>query len=397
MYLKLFSPVLFLLIFQLIAFFFYNGFLYAASDYAVLMVSLTYISAIFAIFCFCFCSSFIEKKNEIVLTHVKNRKVEIFFLILTIIFIVKPTFIMFMLGLDYGFDYVRQNYFSTDIIKSLAFGNMTIAVLTNLYLVQFLWFYIFLIIGSNDKFTNFVFYFILLSLVVFNLSYAGRFYIYFAFLVLFLKSLLEREKILVFLKKYSILFLGLIFSAFSMVNLRSNKNVLENDSSSILKLLEYHVMQPYFFAQKIDDYLLWDDGYPFRVIFESLNAHFLYLFGVSFSETTFGYYSAAFGNPTLYSQYSFGYYNAFSTFFAYIYADSKIFTPIITFIILLYLMLSSFFIWNLEFRRKFLAYISLMLYFSLFQAPIFTPGFLLIGVFVPLYFLAVSKFKKVFK
>src|SRR5690606_4470743 len=116
--------------------------------------------------------------------------------------------------------------------------------------------------------TNFVFYFILLSLVVFNLSYAGRFYIYFAFLVLFLKSLLEREKILVFLKKYSILFLGLIFSAFSMVNLRSNKNVLENDSSSILKLLEYHVMQPYFFAQKIDDYLLWDDGYPFRVIFE---------------------------------------------------------------------------------------------------------------------------------
>lgn len=63
--------------------------------------------------------------------------------------------------------------------------------MTLMYITPILWFYTILLIGKKDKISVFLFYYTLFSLVLFNLSYAGRFYIYFALIVLYLKNTLE--------------------------------------------------------------------------------------------------------------------------------------------------------------------------------------------------------------
>lgn len=392
MYFKLFLPVFILIIFQLLSLFFYNGFKYESNIYVITTVAACYIFSLLAIFLFCLVSkNYYNGTSLNILNKSSNFYLNSLILFLIFILINKPTFILYQIGSNFGFDYLRQNYYNSDVIRGAAYGNMNLAVLTQMYIVPFFWFYTFLLIDKKDKFSQILFYYLLISLVLLNISYAGRFNIYFAFLVVYLRNIILGESILYFFKKYLYIFALLFFVSMYISNLRIGADGLANDKDDFIKLFEYHAVQPHFFSQKILDGTLINDGYIFKLFFEGLFFPIYYIMGFSFSNTTIGYYSSVFGNPTLYSFNTDAYYNAFSTLYAYLFSDYGYFTPIFCFLILTYFLFSSFLISDYSARLKYVGFFSLMFYFSLFQAPLLFPGSLLILFFYPLIFLIFRK------
>lgn len=380
MYIKLFIPVLLLSLLQLSSYYLYNGFSYQSNTSTSILVSFFYISFIFSILFFCF---FLNNNYSYNLLKIKSvSKFDLFICFLVLIFITKPTLVMFGIGNQLGFDYVRANFFETDLIRREAFGNMFIAIFCQTYLVPFLWFYTIMMIDNNTKGRKFIFYFLLFSLILFNFSYAGRFYLYFSILVLYLKNLIDNNGFTYFLKKYSLILLPLFLVSILITDLRGSENI--DEKNGLLILLEYHILQPFFLSQKIEYGDIVYNGYPFKTLVEGIFAPFYYFLGVGLNELPQGYLPIVFSKFTLYSNYSDSYFNAFATFFPYLYSDFGFFAPLFVFIYFIYFLFSSFLISNIHLRVKFLSFLSLMMYFSLFQAVIFSYGCLLIILFFPL-------------
>ena len=151
-------------------------------------------------------------------------------------------------------------------------------------------------------------------------------------------------------------------------------------------------MQPLKKKKKIQDGTFIDDGYPFKLYIESFLFPFYFFIGKSFSDIPYGYYVNAFGQPTLYSLHTENTYNAFSTFFAFLYSDFTFLTPVFVGFINLFFLFYSKIIYDRNIRFKYLAYFSLMLYFSLFTAPILSPGALVILFLIPLFYRYKLKF-----
>lgn len=381
---KIFSPVLLLAFFQLFFFWCYKGFSYEPEENIFLMVNIFYIIFILTIVFFCVCTT--NLKNYKNISSDKGNKVtkfDLIFLLLVIVFINIPSILMFMMGLEFGFDYVRANFFQTDLIRSKAFGTMSIAIVVLNYLIPILWLYVIMMVNiNNNRARNIVFYFILISLILFNFSFAGRFYLYFALLVLYFKCLIENIGVISFFLKKSIFLVILISISFLMTRLRSGEIVEE--SKDFLILLEYHILQPFFLSQKIQFNEINYNGYPFKTIIEGLLAPFSYLMGKGLNELPQGVLPVVFSNSTLYSNYSDLYFNAFGTFFPYIYIDFGFFSFLFIFIYFTLILFSCYLIPNREVRIKYLCFLSLMMYFSLFQSMIFSYGCLIIIVFFPI-------------
>lgn len=386
MKLKLFIPVILLAIIQLVAFFYYSGFSFIPDIFSKYLVSSFYIFFIFSILFFCFFSkeknkkNFLEKNQEL-----KINRMDLLVLFFCILLIVKPTIIMLIMGNTLGFDYVRSNFFSSDIIRGKAFGNMTLAILVQNYFVPFLWFYTVMMINhENSKKREFIFYLFLFSLILFNLSYAGRFYIYFSIIALYIKSIIQQGSLFTFFRKYLAISSMLIFLSFFILELRKGEEQIAQDQpNTLLMLLEYHILQPFFFSQKVYNGEIYHDGYPFRTLIEGVFAPIFYFLGTDLKELQQGQYPIIFSNFTLYSNYSDSYYNAFATFFPYFYSDYGVLAPIFLFFIMIYILFSSNLISGRDIRIKFLGFIALMLYFSLFQSMILSYGCLIIIFLFP--------------
>lgn len=394
MYFKIFYPVIFLLIIQISAFYIYNGFNLEVFFYTKIIVTLCYVSCFLSILWFSFLNRGAKyvKENDYINESKYKHIFDVIIIVVVIAFLVKPAVILYGLADELGFEYVRNNFFSNDALRITAFGNVQIAAFSLMYVVPMTWFYIINLIGRKDRYNNFLFYFLLLALILFNLSYAGRFYIYFSLIVIYIKSILEGQNIFVFLKKYLILILSLILTSLLMLNLRNSSNEVVDIEKDILGLIEYHIMQPFFFAQKIQDGTFLSNGYPFKTYIESFLFPMYFFVGKSFSDIPYGYYSNVFGEPTLYSFKTESTYNAFATFFAYLYSDFYFLTPIFVGVTTLFFLFYSKIIYNKNIRIKYVAYFSLMLYFGLFSAPILSPGALCILFVVPLFYRYKFKF-----
>lgn len=393
MYIKIFFPFLILLLIQLLGFFFYEGFSFSPSYLTKIVVILTYVISITTILFFCIINKNFKGKLNINYEDKTNRFFSILFFLVTILFINKPTITLYFLGQELGFDYIRDKFFSLEALRASVFGSATIAAMTLMYITPILWFYTILLIGKKDKISVFLFYYTLFSLVLFNLSYAGRFYIYFALIVLYLKNTLEGGGVLLFFKKYILLVSLFIFSSFFILNVRTNSDYVaqNNDNQALFSMIEYHLMQPFFWAQKVDTGTFSGDTYPFKLIIESVFFPLFYLAGKGFSDISYGYYANEFGAFTLYSIKTGSSYNAFATLYAYLYSDFGVFTPFFSSFFIMWIFFLSKIIKDVNIRLKYLSFFCLMLYFSLFQAPIFSPGSLLILLILP--FVLKFKFK----
>lgn len=298
-------------------------------------------------------------------------------LVVTLIFafITLPTIKLIFLSNEMGADYVRGNIFK-DELRVLVFGSITKSALTNLYLIPFLWWIAIVYSTRPDKRSKYFFWFVLISIVAFNVSYAGRNAIYYMVLVVYFSYILRGKSIRTFLRKNAPLMLMLFFLGFAVSAIRAaSKEVTLADN--IFSLFEYHVLQPFLFAQKVE-MTDWADLYPFETAIKSLLFPVFYVAGVDYGSTPLGMYASQFYDFTLYSLKSMRFYNSFTTFFPFFYAEFGSLSPIFIFIFTFGLFFVSLLVPALGLRKKLQAYISLMLFFSLFKFEILTPGVLLI-------------------
>lgn len=396
MILKLFIPVLFLLFFQLISLYFYNGFNLYISDKTIINVSFFYVFTIAAVLLstlFLYKNYRVVERNDIIKFNKKNN---FFIIFLSLIFVLKPTIILIGLNIEMGGEYVRKAYFSDPNFFNLVYGRGIIATFTNYYIVPFLWFYLIYVMDKDKGSFNFTFYFLLILLIMYNASYSGRFFIYFSLIVLYLRCIVTGISFLGFFRKNIIIILFFILASyFILVNRQYEYGAEINFYDNMLSIFEYHAIPPYLLSQKIDTgtFVFDQSYYPFRVVVENLliPIYILFFDGNINDLIYFEHVGNILSDPTLYSNYSMTYYNAYGTMFYFFYADTRIFSPIFVFIMIGYIFLSSKFINDKSIRVKYLAFVSLILYFSLFQAMIFSPGYLLIIFGLPLFYLFFSK------
>lgn len=395
MFLKLFYPVLFLLFFQLLGYIFWNGFAIETKIQTNFVVSFCYLFCILTIIFF---GIFNNKEEEKLLKkmHFENKKINFIFILIALAFILRPTIVLIGLSMEFGGEYVRTSYFNDPGFFDIVYGKGIIATLTNYYIVPILWFYLIFIMDDKSNFGKFTFYFLLILLVVYNASYSGRFYIYFGLIVLYLRCIFNKVSFIEFIKNNSIIiFIFTFFSYFILVNRQYEYGGKISFTENLLSIFEYHLISPYLLSQKIDDGVFKLDvySYPFRVVVENLFIPFyLFILKVNINDLAyFDHTGRVLSVASLYSEYTQSYYNAYGSMFYFFYADTKLFSPIFVILFIGYLLISSKFIGNHLVRYKYLAFLSLIMYFSLFQAMLFAPGYLLIIIGLPLFYLFFSK------
>lgn len=396
MYFKLFTPFIIFLLFQLISFFILDDFDYTGNYYINSVVVLSYIFSIFSIF---FASIF-YKKNEYKnnFCGVANKKINFFIILLTLFFIVKPTLILIAMNVELGAEQVRQIYYNEAGIYNRIYGIGFLGSITNFYLVPFFWLYCLLICDKKDKLSIFTFYFLVISLALYNASYAGRFFMYFALLVMYMRFTLIGVNFLKFLiSLFSIITIILYVSSIIV----SNRNGQE--SISFFELFEslglYHSGGIFFLAHKMEEFspYISNDYHPFRILFENLIAPIKFMLGGSMYDMTYvNHVSGTLANPTLYNFERGTYFNAFSTFYYFIYIDFLNFTPVFSFIYIFYIIMSAKFIANSSLRWKYLSFAALVFYFSLFQGQIFSPGYSLIIFGFPIFIFLFNNLKSTY-
>ncbi|SDY50136.1 O-antigen polymerase [Acinetobacter kyonggiensis] len=380
---KIFLPLIILSFFQIIGFFCYDRFNYSyIQNYKVgILILFLYISLILPVLFFCI----IEKKNKIKFEKVNvNSKYNFIFMFIALVFLLKPLIVMFGVGYEMGFEYLRINYYTDDSLRTMIYGHPTIATLINFYVIPLLWAYLVFVSNAQNKSANLAFYLILFLLILFNMSYGGRFNIYFGLLILYYKTILNGGNVFNYIRKYSALILLLVFSSFWVLISRRNEDS-DFFLQGFVEVLEYHLLPPFILAQSIDFSILNYDGYPFRIVVTSFLAPVSFLLGIDGKLLPYAYYPSLLSEFRLYSFSSNSWYNAFGTLFNFFFVDNGYFAPVLVFIFITYLIYSSFLISSQDKRNKYLVYVSFMLYSSLFQAPIFSPGVIFIILLFPFF------------
>lgn len=395
MYFKLFGPFLILLVYQLISFFVLDDFDYVGNDYINCLVVFSYLLSIFSIL---FSSFFYKNDRAVFLKNEKKnnlKNINFFVIFLTLFFIIKPTLVLIAMNIELGAEQVRQIYYNEPGIYNKIYGIGFIGSITNFYLVPFFWLYSLLICDRQDKLSVYTFYFLVISLATYNASYAGRFFMYFALLVMYMRFTLLGVNFLKFLSRLFLIVAIIFYVSLIIVANRSGRENLQ-----LLELFEsvgiYHSGGIFFLAHKMEQFspYLSTDYYPFRILIENLTAPIKFILGGSMVDMTYvDHVSGTLANPTLYNFERGTYFNAFSTFFYFLYIDFLNLTPIFSFIYIFYIVLSAKLISNNTLRWKYLSFVALVLYFSLFQAQLFSPGYTFIIFLFPIFIFLFNSFK----
>lgn len=378
MYLKIFTPVFFLLLLQIIAFLIYGGFILNVSNSVFFLVIFGYLAILISI---------IITKNHFGINgrldrYILNKNIKLISIFIILFFLLRPIVVMIGISSTLGQDYIRYNFFYDKQLQIQIFGSIFMSSFTLSYIIPISWFLVVLLIGSKDKLGVILFYIFLLALVVFNASYAGRFNMYFALLMIYFRSVYIGDGFNKFFLKNSYIFIFVFIYSFFILFIRQNKNSNDFGYNDLLMLLEYHILQPFFLSQKIMSSEIVFEGFPFKVVLTSFFAPIYYILGFKGDSIPISYYPQILNDYTLYSQYTGSIYNAYATFMAYFYIDFGFFYPLAIVFSWLVILVFSLMIKSKELRVLYLIFISFSLYASLFQAFILSTGaMLIIGLF----------------
>ena len=161
--LRIVSPVLILLCVQLVGYFFYSGFQLSPTLYASLIVVGCYVFSVLAVFA----NSLIYNVGEdsrLSPTFSVNKGLLIFVFFVVFFTMNIPSLNMMVYGVTFGFDVVRQHYFSSDDFKSAMFGSAFVWGLARFYIVYIVIFLIVMLIDAKDGFKRVAFYYFLFPL-----------------------------------------------------------------------------------------------------------------------------------------------------------------------------------------------------------------------------------------
>ena len=191
---KIFTPFIILLSFQIIGYLLYDGIKFHASETIDLQVLSMYLVSFISLFVF-----FILSKNNNSLAKISQdeggikKKTSIIVVISALLLLVRPTIVLYYLGSEIGFDSLRTEFFTNYSIRQLVYGHLFIEWFTNQYYVYFMWFYIIYISINKDRFNTRVFYLLILLMVLYNMAYGGRFNIYYALIAIYFRGVLNGD------------------------------------------------------------------------------------------------------------------------------------------------------------------------------------------------------------
>lgn len=372
---KIYFPLIFLIMIQMCGYFLYDGFEIHETIPTKLLVVGCYLSLILSIIITLYVkgnNSFTVRKADVTRWVII---IAITFSTTTLVLVLLPTLKLISFINIIGYDSIRDTFFSNTDFQFGLFYHRYIALFVLSYYMPIAWFFIIWLAQYNDKTMNVFFWFNSIVLVVFSISIAGRFSIYYLIVVLYYRAILRGGKY----KDLFYFFVGVVFFvaiSFVVLKFRSitSPGMVDGysffDTHEINSVIEYNILSPFFLSQKITE----NFGYlsflqiPFATTFSGLLFAFL---GSNSPLIAVGEY---FNTFTLYSTYTNNDYNAFSTVFAYFIMDFGFLAPFFClFFFLLLFNIHSFF--PVYYAGAFRLYIILQVFFSLYSSKITSPGF----------------------
>lgn len=372
---KIYLPLVFLIIIQMCGYFLYDGFRIYETMLTKLLVVGCYLSLVLSIII----TLYIKGNNLFTVEKADVTRwiiiIAIAFSTTTLVLVLLPTLKLISFINIIGYDSIRDTFFSNTDFQFGLFYHRYIALFVLSYYMPIAWFFIIWLAQYNDKTMDVFFWFNSIVLVVFSISIAGRFSIYYLIVVLYYRAMLRggRYKDLFYFFIGVVFFVTISFVVLKFRNITSPDMVDGYsffDTHEINSVIEYNILSPFFLSQKITE----NFGYlsflqvPFATTFSGLLFAFL---GSNSPLIAVGEYFNIF---TLYSTYTNNDYNAFSTVFAYFIMDFGFLAPFFClFFFLLLFNIHSFF--PVYCAGVFRLYIILQVFFSLYSSKITSPGF----------------------
>lgn len=379
-------PVIALGVYQLFwLIFLHDNYEPQATEFTIILLAISYISFLSSLL---YGNYIVFSKSENVLFLSRDNSVNpilrMFFFVAVSIVLFIPSVKLFIYIMENGYVNIRAVYFSDyDFLFSL-YGGKLMMQLSLFVLKPTIYFIFILFIISRNNFKAEEVFFIV-SLFSFSVATAGRFAIYWIFIVFFLRFLLLRSVDNLSFRKIAIasVFLFVLSIGILIFRVEQQSNIF---TSLILSLLEYHAVPILLLAEKIDNGLgdAWFIGYPLLSTLSTLPSLFFPLFNIQSINSPVFYFGELMNDFSLSSDFTGKSFNAFSTFLIFFYSDFGFLMPIFIFIYVSVL----FFTVNLvapHLRLALLLYINVSLFFSLFQSAVFEIGFQFSLVIILLY------------
>lgn len=388
---SLFIPVIFICFFQAISLFLFDWFEPKAQYVDKLFVLFLYLSVVLSILC---CSYLYDKWNlldkEPISIGLNNGYILSLVLILSFIFVfitVKINIYAYVVG----FDRIRDEFFLNQEFRASLFGGMFFDWVFNIFLIPFSWLFV-IYLGYTTEYKKW-FYGLLLIISLYNISIAGRFSIYYAFNILVIRFTYFNGFKFKFLIKLIMLVLIIVLLSSLILTLRDD-NI--SFTESINSLIDYHIIPPFFLINKMQEGFGYPSfsNIPFYTVFSSFLLSIMKLIGAYQGDVPYYYFATYLNDFTLYSELTKSDYNAFSTVFPFFIVEYSFLAPLFVFLFFSILFLSCIFV-EYKYRKVYITFLILYVYFSFFKYEIASPGFQFFVVFILLYSLTKRVVQKI--
>lgn len=204
---KIYFPLIFLIMIQMCGYFLYDGFEIHETIPTKLLVVGCYLSLILSIIITLYVkgnNSFTVRKADVTRWVII---IAITFSTTTLVLVLLPTLKLISFINIIGYDSIRDTFFSNTDFQFGLFYHRYIALFVLSYYMPIAWFFIIWLAQYNDKTMNVFFWFNSIVLVVFSISIAGRFSIYYLIVVLYYRAILRGGKY----KDLFYFFVGVVF------------------------------------------------------------------------------------------------------------------------------------------------------------------------------------------
>lgn len=340
------------------------------SVFAYAMAVSLYIGVIFAILM----AYFILAKHKRLLSvadikTANNIFIKCLVLLLTILYVDLIVRINFH-ALIVGYENIRYEFFFNDEFRSSVFRSIVYDWIFN-------WFIepgtvlLAIHLGFQKKYGRY-FFWILILIVFYNASFGGRFSIYTAGLLIFMRMVIVSGFNRSLFLRMSILVSITIGLASLVFYFRIDDF---NFKDNLLSIFEYHSMPPFYFMNKLDDDFgsKWFVDVPMASIFTALPLAIIKLFKFYSGEVPYYFFTTYFNDFSLSSDLTNATYNAFATIFPFFYVEFNLASPLVVFIYFLLLFISPLIVQK-NIRLTFLCFVVYNCFFSFFQYRLVDPG-----------------------
>ncbi len=296
---------------------------------------------------------------------------------------------------DIGLLGIRDRFFYDESYNVNLYGSKAILFLGNIIVMPMLVSILIFVMTNRTKFGNLLLWYLVILLALFSIASAGRFVFYYLVIIYVLVRLYSGR-----ISGRNLAFIAVFFAVIVVISvtIQINRTAdIQNYSATPIEdyivdsLVNYHILGPYMLASgMVDNFGLSSGGnIPGLATIGSFVSPIVYLVTGRLVDVPSIYLGSYLSEMQVYSPSTFADYNAFGTFFASIFFDYK-FGAIVASLIYGFCIpfLPSFVTQSL--RKAFTILLAFLIYFGLFQDPLFSIGFEWIMIAI-IFFSVISK------